>query len=91
MDVEAVFREGLQILDPVLKQHGFTFEEGTSGHGSGGDFVSGMYVRGNRKLELHLRYSLGLVTYHFGSAAVSHQDYMSAVPGAVGNNKYPGY
>jgi hypothetical protein len=67
---------GRAILGPILAAHGFIWVSGSRGHGSGGPFDSGEYVRGDRRLELHFRYSLGLVTYHIGEISISHQDYM---------------
>jgi hypothetical protein len=33
-------------------------------------------MRGSQYLEFHLRYSLGLVTYGWDDAALSHADYL---------------
>ncbi len=49
------------------------------------------YVRGDRRLELHFRHSLGLVAYHVGEEALTHEDYMRAVLGPRRENKYPGF
>ncbi len=62
-----------------------------SGDGSGGRFARTDYVRGDRRLELHFRYSLGLVTYYLGAVAISHEAYMRTVLGPRGNNQYPGF
>jgi hypothetical protein len=91
MNVIETFRAGLEILDEVLKPHGFTFVEGASGQSSGGNFASGEYVKGDRRLEIHFRSSLGLVTYHMGSLSLTHDDYMRALLGRGGGNKYPGF
>lgn len=84
-------RAGCAILNPIMTRHGFTFVEGLSGKGSGGNFASGQYVRDTRILELHFRYSLGLVTYHLAESTVSHLSYMRELLGNAGGNKYPGY
>ena len=55
--------EGRRVLDPVLCQHGFSFVDGPSGKSSAGPYASGAYVNGDRKLEIHYRHALGLVTY----------------------------
>ena len=91
IDPRAILREGCKILDPVMKRHGFTFVEGQAGQGSGGYFATGNYVRDDRQLELHFRYSLGLVAYHLGSQKVSHESYMREVLGSAGGNLYPGF
>ncbi len=90
-DRQAMFQEGLAILGPLLESHGFRFQYGPSGPSSGGEFVSGAYERGNRSLEFHLRYSLGLVTYRIGSAELSHVEFMRLQPEVQGRNQYPGF
>jgi hypothetical protein len=86
-----ILGEGRAVLDPVLRSHGFSFEEGLAGQSSGGSFASGVYVNGNRKLEIHFRFSLGLVTYHFDGRSVDHEGYMRALLGNAGGNRYPGF
>jgi len=86
-----ILAAGCRILDPLLHRYGFSYVEGPTGLGSGGHFASGTYVNGDRKLELHYRYSLGLVTYHFGTVSVRHESYMRAALGVNGGNKYPGF
>src|SRR5215470_18759503 len=67
---------GCEFLDPILVPRGFTFKIERAGLGSGGAFASGSYSRADRRLELHFRYSLGLVTYHIGDASLDHESYM---------------
>jgi hypothetical protein len=86
-----ILREGCTILDPILHAHGFEFQMGGASPSSGGLFAFGAYVNAGRKLELHYRYSLGLVTYHFGAHSLDHVSYMRAVPGPEGKNHYPGF
>ena len=85
-----MFQSGIKRLDPVMKAHGFTWEALSAGNGSGGPFTSGRYVKGDRWLELHFRYSLGLVTYGIGDLSIEHEEYMrhSAPRGAA---HYPGF
>src|SRR4051812_30526515 len=61
------------------------------GVGSGGAFAWGAFVREDRRLELHFRWSLGLVTYHAGDQAISHEAYLRAVGVPSGANQYPGF
>jgi hypothetical protein len=82
---------GCSVLEPVLTPHGFEWVSGASGHSSGGDFASGSFVRGDRRLELHFRHSLGLVTYSVGQRTLDHAAYMRAVLGGSGANQYPGF
>jgi hypothetical protein len=86
-----ILREGCTILDPVMNQHGFSFVDGGSGRGSGGPYASASYFNTDRKLEIHFRYSLGLVTYHFRNTSIDHESYMRAVLGEERGNKYPGF
>ena len=85
-----ILREGLKIIDPIMKANGFCWQAGPCGKASGGFFDSGQYVRGDRRLELHFRHSLGLVTYRMGALAISHADYMQ-VAAPKGHARYPGF
>src|SRR5215475_12014006 len=86
-----ILERGCSILDPILLKHGFEREEIVTGKGSGGCFAATNYRNENRTLELHFRYSLGLVTYHFGSLSLTHEAYMRALLGPKGGNMYPGF
>lgn len=70
--------------------HGFVFKLEAHGKGSGGSFASGSYTRANRSVELHFRYSLGLVTYHIDQASLDHEAYMRLL-GVHGMNQYPDF
>jgi len=82
---------GVEFLDVLLRPQGFVYTALAAGAGSGGSFASGEFRRGNRSLELHYRYSLGLVTYHVGALVLSHEDYMWSVLGARWRSEYPGF
>jgi hypothetical protein len=86
-----ILQEGKRILDPVLLRFGFSFKDERSGPSSGGPYASASYVNGDRKLEVHYRWSLGLVTYHFGEETIDHESYMHVLLGTNGGNKYPGF
>lgn len=86
-----ILKRGRVILDPVLQRYGFEFVAGPSGLGSGGRYASGAYVNGNRRLEFHYLFSLGLATYHFGEKSIDHEFYMRALLGTKGGNRYPGF
>ncbi len=86
-----ILRQGRSTLDPMLYAHDFSFEDGGSGAGSGGRYAFGSYVNKDRRLELHFRFSLGLVTYHFGKNSLDHESYMRALLGTAGGNRYPGF
>lgn len=82
--------QGAALLEPVLAPHGFAFVLTSEGRGSGGDFACGEFVRGDRRLELHVRQSLGMVSYHVRDASVSHQAYMNEL-GRRADAAYPGF
>ena len=81
-------QNGVDVLRPLLESRGFRFESGVAGRGSGGSFATGSYVKGPRRLNFSVRYSLGLVAYSFGDQVVSHEDYLRFIE-ATGN--YPGF
>jgi hypothetical protein len=83
-------QRGVEILNPVLVPNGFKFKMGACGSGSGGPFASGMFQKQKRALEIHVRFSLGLVTYLFDDAPLDHVTYMRFL-GAHGRNRYPNF
>lgn len=89
-----VLRDGALELQSVLGPHGFEFVQIGGGPSSGGQFASGEYRRGDRRLELHVRHSLGMVTYHVGVNSLSHDQFTRAVratSGVAGEARYPGF
>ena len=84
-----LLEEGAKLLEPLMKRHGFSFGLTEDGQGSGGRYAIGVYSRDERKLELHFRTSLGVVTYRDGDDIVSHAGYMSHL--AVKEASYPGF
>jgi hypothetical protein len=91
MQPSEILERGREILEPTVQPYGFAFVAPSQGKGSGGEFASGEFVRGDRRLELHFRYSLGLVTYHVGATSVAHELLMRVLLGSAGGNAYPGY
>jgi hypothetical protein len=87
---EAQLRTGVPAIAKVLAAHGFRFVCRESGNSSGGPFAQGEFVKGNRRLELHVRESLGLVRYHVGSRSASHEYYMKEL-GVWPQCEYPGF
>jgi hypothetical protein len=67
---------GRKILDQVLISAGFVFAFGDCGHGSGGTFSTGAYVKNDRKLAFSFRWALGAVEYHVGEDCLDHNLYM---------------
>ena len=86
-----ILAEGRAILDPVLVPHGFGFALEREARGSGGAFATASYSRGDRRLELRYRSSLGLVRYHLRSESISHEELVYAVLGGKPGNEYPGF
>lgn len=82
--------DGVQILKPLLRAKGFRFRFLGEGKGSGGPFASGEFVHGDRRLEFHFRYSLGLVRYHVGEQNASHESYMREL-GVWEQCQYPAF
>jgi hypothetical protein len=94
MNPNDVLSGGVDELTKVLGPAGFTFIATEDGSGSGGEFASGEFVRGDRRLELHVRRSLGLVRYHFGDEALSHEELVRgvrAVDHISAPAQYPGF
>jgi hypothetical protein len=89
--VEQVLNQGVLLLEPLLVSHGFSLVHGDSGEGSGGRFAICEFRRGDRRLEFHFRYSLGLVTYHLGGMSLSHESFMWSVLGRRHCGHYPGF
>jgi len=84
-------KAGVQILKGLMSEHRFSDSLTAAGRGSGGTYASAEFLRGDRRLEVHFRYSLGLVTYHVGNVSLSHEDYMWSVIGERGASHYPGF
>lgn len=74
-----------------MRSHGFAYTPTAAGAGSGGAFASGEFRQGNRSLELHYRYSLGLVTFRVGNLTLSREDYMWSVLDGRWRSEYPGF
>ena len=89
-----LLERGVAELAGVLGPAGFEFIETDDGASNGGSFASGEFLRGDRRLELHVRSSLSLVRYHFGEASVSHDELVRGVRGVEGvaeEGQYPGF
>ncbi len=95
MTPREVLDRGVAELAEVLGPAGFTFvAAGDEDDGSGGASASGEFRRGDRRLELHVRRSLGLVRYHFGEQSLSHEDLVRGVRALGGISteaQYPGF
>jgi hypothetical protein len=93
-DAKGLLERGVTSLAEVLGPAGFEFIETDDGTTNGGTFASGEFLRGDRRLELHVRSSLGLVRYHFGDEALSHDDLVRGVRALQAiseEGQYPGF
>jgi hypothetical protein len=84
----ATLNEGALILGEVLSSNGFAFAPVAHGKGSGGPSAQARLVRGSQSIELHFRWSLGLVSYTWDGVVVSHADYLR---GLSAKGTYPGF
>jgi hypothetical protein len=82
--------EGIRVLDPFFAPRGFHFQFRGEGKGSGGEYAWGEYTRHDRRLELHFRFTLGLVSYHISDLGASHETYMRQL-GVWEQCRFPGF
>ena len=90
MNPKDVLIEGSKVIQQFLEPHGFRFQLRGEGAGSGGTFAWGEFIREERRLELHFRYSLGMVKYQVGDQGASHEAYMREL-GVWQECRYPGF
>jgi hypothetical protein len=94
MTPRELLERGVVELAPVLEPAGFVFIDGGDESGSGGPSASGDFLGRDRRLEIHVRVSVGPVRYHFGDYSVSHEDFVRGVRGTEridGPGQYPGF
>jgi hypothetical protein len=94
MTPREILERGLPDLAAVLEPAGFIFIDSGEQSDSGGPSAGGDFLGRDRRLEIHVRSSLGLVRYHFGDYAVSHEDFVRGVRGTdriEGPSEYPGF
>jgi len=89
--VEEILVRGCKILEQLFSKHGFAYMVLDAGESSGGQFALGEFRRGGRRLVFHFRHSLGMVTYHFNSLSMSHQEYMRSDIGRPNASHHPGF
>ena len=90
----ALLERGVAELAGLLGPAGFEFIQSDEGVDSGGPFASGEFLKGDRRLELQVRKSLGLVRYHFGEESLSHEDLVRgvrALEAISAEGEYPGF
>ncbi|MEP7267594.1 MAG: hypothetical protein ABI844_08190 [Saprospiraceae bacterium] len=87
---EQYLLDGIKILSPYFEPKGFHFKLAGTGQGSGGHFAFGQFVCGDKEIELHFRWSLGLVSYTVGNVVLGHEGYINLLE-KHGQNKYPNF
>jgi len=94
-DSSKLLERGVAELREVLGPAGFEFIQSDEGVDSGGPFAAGEFLKGDRRLELQVRKSLGLVRYHFDKdESLSHEDLVRgvrALDGISAEPEYPGF
>lgn len=90
MTPEQQLLEGVKIISTYLGPLGFHFKLLGTGQSSGGHFAFGQFVCGDREIELHFRWSLGLVSYKADNTVLGHEDYINLLD-KHGQNKYPNF
>lgn len=90
MTPEQHLLEGVKILSTYLDPLGFQFKLEGTGQSSGGHFAYGQFINGDRAIELHYRWSLGLVTYKVGNLILGHEDYINLLD-KHRQNQYPNF
>ena len=83
-------QEGARILRDVLASYGFSYVATEAGRGSGGQFATGEFIRGDYILSFSVRHGLGIVEYSVGGRSISHEDYLR-YSGVWEVRSYPGY
>ena len=68
--------KGLEVLEPFLRRHGFTFDSYENGKGSGGQFTMATYKNGRKKFVIGYRSSIGELDYQFDNFQVGHNFYL---------------
>jgi len=91
VDPAEALAAGRPVLDAVLVPAGFAYVVGEAGPSSGGPFARAAYVAWDRRLDLSVRYELGLVTYSFGATSLLHEELMRAAIRGRQESAFPGF
>jgi hypothetical protein len=82
--------KGLEILEPVLRRYGFTFDKYENGKGSGGQFTIAIYINGHKKFVIGYRFSIGELGYQFDNFKVGHTFYLDHL-GFADKKQFPDF
>ena len=81
---------GLEILEPFLRQNGFTLDNFENGKGSGGQFTIATFKNGQKKFFIGYRFSIGELGYQFDNYKVGHVFYLDHL-GFADKKKFPDF
>jgi hypothetical protein len=74
-----LLQAGVEVLNPFLNSVGYHFQFDHDGQGSGGYYACGRFACGNRSIELHHRWGLGIVNYQFSGFSLDHSAYLDGL------------
>ncbi len=81
---------GLKILEPFLRHHGFKIDNYENGKSSGGQFTVATYKNGRKKFIIGYRYSVGELGYQFDNIKVGHIFYLDQL-GFADKKQFPDF
>lgn len=82
--------KGLEILEPFLERHGFTFDNYENGNGSGGQFTIATYTNNRKRFIIGYRFSIGELGYQFDNFQVGHTFYIDHL-GLEDKKQFPNF
>jgi hypothetical protein len=82
--------DGLKLLEPFLTKYGFTLDKFENQKGSGGQFTTATYIKGNKKFVIGYRASIGELYYQCGKLTVGHPFYLEQL-GHKDKMKFPDF
>lgn len=82
--------KGLEILEPFLGRHGFTFDNYENGKGSGGQFTVATFKNGRKRFFIGYRFSIGELGYQFDDFKVGHTFYLDHL-GLADKRQFPDF
>lgn len=90
MEPLTALTNGLEILEPFLGRHGFTFDNYESGKGSGGQFTVATFKNGRKQFIIGYRFSIGELGYQFDNFQVGHSFYLDHL-GFADKRQFPDF
>ena len=81
---------GLDVLQPFLRQYGFVFDKYENKSGSGGQFSLAYFSKEQKKFVIGYRYSVGELYYQFNNFKVGHSFYLDYL-GCADKKQFPDF